>query len=160
MPSPRMVARRVRLASLVCFLRRFSKLTRFVGRDSHPDYVTKAGHVECASDLAAYRASQSSSRMVKRHRDLAASILSKRGGQAYNIIAVDHLKDMATRAVAADQVDTFGGYTSTRLELWDQVRLTALPLVFLLTREWRTDSTCRNLRAQNDDGQRWVITQA
>ncbi|BGP03039.1 secreted protein [Rhodotorula toruloides] len=98
----------------------------------HPDYVTKAGHVECASDLAAYRASQSSSRMVKRHRDLAASILSKRGGQAYNIIAVDHLKDMATRAVAADQVDTFGGYTSTRLELWDQ----------------------------NDDGQRWVITQA
>ncbi|BGO95085.1 hypothetical protein NBRC10512_006368 [Rhodotorula toruloides] len=98
----------------------------------HPDYVTKAGHVECASDLAAYRASQSSARMVKRHRDLAASILSKRGGQAYHIIAVDHLNDMATRAVAADQVDTFGGYTSTRLELWDQ----------------------------NDDGQRWIISQA
>ncbi|BGP27231.1 secreted protein [Rhodotorula toruloides] len=98
----------------------------------HPDYITKAGHVECASDLAAYRAAQSSSRMVKRHRDLAASLLSKRGGQAYYIIAVDHLKDMATRAVAADQVGTYGGYTSTRLALWNQ----------------------------NDDGQRWIITQA
>lgn len=90
---------------------------------SHPDYITQAGHVECASDLAAYRAAQSSSRMVKRHRDLAASVLLKRDQQqAYHIIAVDHLQDMATRAVAADEVDTFGGYTSTRLALWDQVR--------------------------------------
>ncbi|GAA5824707.1 hypothetical protein JCM11251_005310 [Rhodosporidiobolus azoricus] len=98
----------------------------------HPNYVT-SGHPECASDLKAYLAANPSRMMVKRgrpsHHDMAAK-LAKKGQTTYHIIAVDHLDDMATRAIAHESLDTAGGYTSTKLNLWDQ----------------------------NDDGQLWTIT--
>ncbi|GAA5853183.1 hypothetical protein JCM8547_000231 [Rhodosporidiobolus lusitaniae] len=103
---------------------------------NHPAYVTKAGHVECASDLKAYLADQSSSRMVKRagrpsHSQMAKK-LAKKGQQTYNIIAVDHILNMATRAIDSSALSTYGGYTSTTLSLWDA----------------------------NDEGQQWTITAA
>ncbi|KWU43391.1 hypothetical protein RHOSPDRAFT_34995 [Rhodotorula sp. JG-1b] len=106
---------------------------------NHQDYVYKAGHVECAGDLKAYLASQQGqARMGKRsvavapsHKELAKK-LAKRGQQSYYIIAVDHIQDMATRAIGADPRSTFGGYQSTALDLWDQ----------------------------GNNGQMWTITQA
>ncbi|POY74758.1 hypothetical protein BMF94_2234 [Rhodotorula taiwanensis] len=94
---------------------------------NHPNYVYTAGHVECASDLKAYLASQQGqSRMGKRshlvtpsHQELAKK-LAKRGSQSYYIIAVDHIHDMATRAIGSGSLSTFGGYTSTRLDLWNK----------------------------------------
>ncbi|GAA5853532.1 hypothetical protein JCM9279_001304 [Rhodotorula babjevae] len=89
----------------------------------HPAYVTKAGHVECASDLEAYLADQKRSRMVRRsrltHSEMAKK-LAKKGQQTYYLVAVDHILDMATRAMAHEAVATVGGYTSTKLSLFDQ----------------------------------------
>ncbi|GAA5995278.1 uncharacterized protein JCM10292_005073 [Rhodotorula paludigena] len=94
--------------------------------DAHPDYVTQAGHVECASDLAAYRADHDSAskkmRRVRRDRHHAevARSMGRRSAQTYHIIAVDHLSDMSTRAIAHESVTTAGGYISTKLSLWDK----------------------------------------
>ncbi|BGP42974.1 hypothetical protein JCM10449v2_006989 [Rhodotorula kratochvilovae] len=90
---------------------------------NHPAYITKAGHVECASDLKAYLADQKSGRMVRRSRPSHAEMaqnLVKKGQQTYHIIAVDHILDMATRAIAHEAIPTVGGYTSTKLSLWNQ----------------------------------------
>ncbi|GAA6056965.1 hypothetical protein JCM3770_001989 [Rhodotorula araucariae] len=90
---------------------------------NHPAYITKAGHVECESDLEAYLADQKSGRMVRRsrpsHSEMAKK-LAKKGQQTYHLIAVDHILDMATRAIAHEAIPTVGGYTSTKLSLWDQ----------------------------------------
>ncbi|GAA5837745.1 hypothetical protein JCM3766R1_000572 [Sporobolomyces carnicolor] len=89
----------------------------------HSKYVDN--HPECASDLAAYMKdhpdSPAARRLARRaaHHDLAEKF-SKRGQQSYYIIAVDHILDMSTRAVAGSSVSTFGGYTSTTLSLWNQ----------------------------------------
>ncbi|GAA5940478.1 hypothetical protein JCM3775_004807 [Rhodotorula graminis] len=89
----------------------------------HPAYVTKAGHVECASDLEAYLADQKRTRMTRRsrpsHSDMAKK-LAKKGQQTFFLVAVDHILDMATRAMAHEPVATVGGYMSTRLSLWDE----------------------------------------
>ncbi|ORY49724.1 hypothetical protein BCR35DRAFT_310774 [Leucosporidium creatinivorum] len=85
--------------------------------NNHPAYVTAAGHVECASDLKAYRAANKRSK--RSHHDLAKT-LSKRGGQQFYILTQDHIYDMATRAVAGSSLSTYGGYTSTTLALWDK----------------------------------------
>ncbi|GAA5934729.1 hypothetical protein JCM1841_006213 [Sporobolomyces salmonicolor] len=91
---------------------------------AHQSYVTKAGHVECADDLKAYLAANpTSSRMTKRsrpsHHEMAQK-LAKKGQQTYWIIAVDHILDMATRAIGSESLSTYGGYTSTTLSLWNQ----------------------------------------
>jgi len=61
---------------------------------SHPNYVYKAGHVECASDLEAYLKDHPSAarRLAKRasHHEMAQK-LQKKGQQTYYIIAVDHI---------------------------------------------------------------------
>ncbi|GAA5824332.1 hypothetical protein JCM5353_007028 [Sporobolomyces roseus] len=89
----------------------------------HPNYVYKAGHVECASDLEAYLKDHPSAarRLAKRasHHEMAQK-LQKKGQQTYYIIAVDHILDMSTRAIAGSSLSTFGGYTSTTLSLWDK----------------------------------------
>ncbi|KAM0790977.1 hypothetical protein ACM66B_004279 [Microbotryomycetes sp. NB124-2] len=91
--------------------------------NNHAGYVD-AGHPECAGDLKAYRAANK--RLVKRtkpaHHDMAEALrLRKRGdGQKFYIIAQDHLWDMATRAIGSDAINTYGGYTSTILSLWDK----------------------------------------
>ncbi|GAA6022754.1 hypothetical protein JCM11491_005569 [Sporobolomyces phaffii] len=87
----------------------------------HSKYVDN--HVECASDLAAYLKDhpESARRLAKRasHHDMAAK-LQKKSQQTYYIIAVDHILDMSTRAIAGSSLSTFGGYTSTTLSLWNQ----------------------------------------
>ncbi|GAA5915093.1 uncharacterized protein JCM6883_003268 [Sporobolomyces salmoneus] len=90
----------------------------------HPKYVEK--NVECASDLAAYlkdhpEDSRAARRLAKRasHHDMAKK-LAKKSQQTYYIIAVDHILDMSTRAIAGNSLATFGGYTSTTLSLWNQ----------------------------------------
>lgn len=50
--------------------------------------MTAAGHVECASDLKAYRAANKRSK--RSHHDLAKT-LSKRGGQQFYILTQDHI---------------------------------------------------------------------
>lgn len=116
--------------------------------DSHRAYVTKGGHVECASHLKAYLAAQKAARVVRRsrpnHSEMAKK-LAKRATQYY-IIPVDHilvrlswfiyfvrraadscslplplLQDMSTRAIGSRSMSTVGGYTSTVLSLWDKV---------------------------------------
>ncbi|BGP19549.1 hypothetical protein JCM10213_000149 [Rhodosporidiobolus nylandii] len=101
----------------------------------HQAYVTKAGHVECESDLKAYLADQQSSKRLARrsrpsHSEMAKKLVRK-SQTTYHIIAVDHLQDMATRAIAHNSLTTAGGYTSTELNLWNQ----------------------------SDDGQLWIISQ-
>ncbi|KAK4055414.1 hypothetical protein OIO90_003252 [Microbotryomycetes sp. JL221] len=86
----------------------------------HPDYVS-AGHPECASDLKAYRAANK--RFVRRstsHSEMAKNMMKRGSSNAYYIVAQDHLQDMATRAVGSQAIQTYGGYTSTILSLWDK----------------------------------------
>ncbi|GAA5939331.1 uncharacterized protein JCM15063_004489 [Sporobolomyces koalae] len=87
----------------------------------HSAYVKK--HVECASDLKAYLKDhpESARRLAKRasHHDMAKK-LQKKGQQTFYIIAVDHILDMSTRAIAGSSLSTFGGYTSTTLSLWNK----------------------------------------
>ncbi|GAA5950587.1 hypothetical protein JCM3765_000541 [Sporobolomyces pararoseus] len=87
----------------------------------HSRYVDN--HPECKSDLAAYLKDhpESARRLAKRasHHDMAKK-LAKKGQQTYYIIAVDHILDMSTRAIAGSSLNTFGGYTSTTLSLWNQ----------------------------------------
>lgn len=86
---------------------------------SHAAYVDT--HPECADDLAAYRSANK--RMAKRasHHNMARN-LNKRDATLYYIIPQDHLQDMATRAFSSAAVNTFGGYVSTTLSLWNKVR--------------------------------------
>ncbi|GAA5979636.1 hypothetical protein JCM11641_007897 [Rhodosporidiobolus odoratus] len=107
---------------------------------AHQGYVTEGGHVECESDLAAYlaahpEAASRSNRLARRsrasHHDMAKK-LAKKSQTTYHLIAVDHIKDMATRAIAHESLSTTGGYISTKLNLWDT----------------------------SDDGQTWTITKA
>ncbi|GAA5874219.1 hypothetical protein JCM16303_005779 [Sporobolomyces ruberrimus] len=87
----------------------------------HSRYVDN--HPECASDLAAYLKDhpESARRLAKRasHHEMAQK-LQKKGQQTYYIVAVDHILDMSTRAIAGSSLNTFGGYTSTTLSLWNQ----------------------------------------
>lgn len=82
----------------------------------HPNYVYKAGHVECASDLEAYLKDHPSSarRLAKRasHHDMAQK-LQKKGQQTYYIIAVDHI---LVRFFLESKVSSFlGNIELTRL---------------------------------------------
>ncbi|GAA5921214.1 hypothetical protein JCM3775_004146 [Rhodotorula graminis] len=92
----------------------------------HYRYVTEAGHVECKDELEAYWASQKR-RMARRSRvahgaavDTAVARREKRDDSTYCIIAVDHLTDMATRALTPDHISTFGGYSSLKLAEWNE----------------------------------------
>jgi hypothetical protein len=54
--------------------------------------------------------------------------LTKKGSlTTYNVITVDHILNMATRAVSSSSLSTFGGYTSTTLSRWD-VNTSLLPI--------------------------------
>ena len=54
---------------------------------------------------------------MKRHSDLLAKRASS---QTYCIIALDHLTDMTTRAVAGKTIPSFGGYLSVEMTDWNK----------------------------------------
>lgn len=85
--------------------------------NSHAGYV--ATHPECADDLAAFRAD--GKRRMKRatHAEIA---FHKRDAQLFYIVPQDHILDMATRAFSSESKNTFGGYVSTTLSLWNKVK--------------------------------------
>ncbi|POY75920.1 hypothetical protein BMF94_1003 [Rhodotorula taiwanensis] len=108
----------------------------------HPDYVWKAGKIECRQRLLDFYAKTGqkkrsyttaearahSRRSAKRHSELA-----KRGSEeTFCIIALDHLTDMTTRALTEKTVASFGGYLSVELADFNK----------------------------DDDSQHWVVTQA
>lgn len=97
-----------------------------------PSYVWKGGKIECRQRLLDYYSQHgkkkrsyttSEARTLARrsaHRRHAAATVNKerhekRGSSTYCIIALDHLTDMATRAVTANTVQSFGGYLSVEL---------------------------------------------
>jgi hypothetical protein len=89
----------------------------------HPEYVWKAGKLECRERLLEYQATHQSKRRAL--PESALSRLEKRASSTYCIVAVDHLTDMATKALTPTRVDTFGGYVSLRLADYDKVRSSA-----------------------------------
>ncbi|KAJ8292227.1 hypothetical protein OF846_004547 [Rhodotorula toruloides] len=83
----------------------------------HPDYVWKAGKIECRERLLEYQASHQPKR---RSLPESVSSLTKRASNTYCIVAVDHLTDMATKALTPNRIDTFGGYVSLKLANYDK----------------------------------------
>ncbi|GAA5876774.1 hypothetical protein JCM3774_003470 [Rhodotorula dairenensis] len=89
----------------------------------HPDYVWKAGKVECQQRLLDYYAAHGQrkrsymTKQSKRHAELAKRASSE---QTYCIIALDHLTDMTTRAVTGKTIPSFGGYLSVELADWNK----------------------------------------
>lgn len=80
---------------------------------AHQGYVTEGGHVECADDLAAYKATLS--RMTRRsradlHSEIARRSVAKRSSKCYTIHPLNHLADMKTLALTGNS-DT--GFAST-----------------------------------------------
>ncbi|KAL8292802.1 hypothetical protein RQP46_001414 [Phenoliferia psychrophenolica] len=80
---------------------------------AHSGYVTEGGHVECADDLAAYKATQR--KMLRRSRADRHSVIAKRtfvkrDTKCYTIHPVNHLSDMKTLALTGNS-DT--GFAST-----------------------------------------------
>lgn len=68
----------------------------------HPEYVSKWGHGECAKRLASTKHGKRS--------------LEKRDQTMYQILATDHITNMAIKAVGSSVIPTPGNYVSQGLE--------------------------------------------
>lgn len=67
---------------------------------------------------------------------------------------------MATRAIGSNSISTFGGYTSTSLDYWQEVRSLS-PGAGLFVATGPSCLTLPRLRCeQGNNGQMWTITSA
>jgi len=79
--------------------------------------------------------------------------LTKRG---ISIIPEDHLGDMTTRALSTDTLTTAGGYKSTAIDTFDEVR-SSFP--FLEARNAKLKNVGSGT-LQTDENQMWIVTKA
>ncbi|KAK4699118.1 hypothetical protein P7C70_g7145, partial [Phenoliferia sp. Uapishka_3] len=93
---------------------------------AHQGYVTEAGHVECADDLADYKNTLSSRRMVRRsdrhaqiaRRSAERAALEKRS-TCYTITAVNHLGDMARLGLSGTSTTGYASMAAMELAVYD-----------------------------------------
>ncbi|GAA5984530.1 hypothetical protein JCM10908_003386 [Rhodotorula pacifica] len=99
----------------------------------HPDYVWKAGKIECRQRLLDFYAEHGKKkrsyttkevRSLARRRSVAptTTTMKKRATapDTYCIAALDHMKDMRTRALTGKTITSFGGYLSVELADWNK----------------------------------------